>query len=150
MVLSGATTPGQSGLGSNGNKGVLLIPQSPSITGFSPSDCLVSYRGHSLNGVTPLQRWSRLGLRNIVDNMIECYILQSEFELQSSYYVHFQTNTLRKCKNSLFPHCYGLNSNPTVLLQGWYTIKKQWKKEKAECFLWKLLSVESPLHFHYF
>ena len=34
--------------GSNGNKGVLRIPQSSSITGGSPSDCLVSYPGHSL------------------------------------------------------------------------------------------------------
>ena len=48
MTLSGATTPGQSGPGSNGNEGVLRIPQSHSITGTSPSDCLVSYPGHSL------------------------------------------------------------------------------------------------------
>ena len=42
--------PGQSGLGSNGNEGVLCIPQGPSITGTSPSDCFVSYPGHSLGG----------------------------------------------------------------------------------------------------
>ena len=36
--------PGQSGPGSNGNEGVLRIPQNPSITETSPSDCLVSYR----------------------------------------------------------------------------------------------------------
>ena len=35
---------------SNGNEGVLCIPQSLSITGTSPSDCLVSYLGHSLVG----------------------------------------------------------------------------------------------------
>ena len=46
--LSGATTPGQSGPGTDGNKGVLHIPQSSSITGTSPSDGLVSYPGHSL------------------------------------------------------------------------------------------------------
>ena len=40
--------PGQSGPWSNGNEEVLLIPQSPSITGTSPSDCLVSYLGHLL------------------------------------------------------------------------------------------------------
>ena len=45
---SGATTPGQGGPGSNSNKGVLCIPQSSSITGTSPSDCLVSYLGYSL------------------------------------------------------------------------------------------------------
>ena len=41
---SGATTPGQSGPGSNGNEGVLRIPQSSSTAGTSPSDCLVSYQ----------------------------------------------------------------------------------------------------------
>ena len=50
-TLSGATTPYQNGLGSNGNEGVLHIPQSSSITGASPPDCLMSYPGHSLGGV---------------------------------------------------------------------------------------------------
>ena len=58
-ALSGATTPDQSEPGSNGNEGVLCITQSPSITGTSPSDCLVSYLGHSLGDLTPLQRCSR-------------------------------------------------------------------------------------------
>ena len=40
--LSGATTPGQSGPRSDGNEGVLSIPQSSSITGAFPSDCLIS------------------------------------------------------------------------------------------------------------
>ena len=51
--LSGATTPGQSGAGSDDNKGVLYIPQSSSITGTSTSDCLVSYPGHSFRGSYP-------------------------------------------------------------------------------------------------
>ena len=42
-TLSGATIPGQSGPGSDGNKWVLRIPQSSSIIGASLSDCLVSY-----------------------------------------------------------------------------------------------------------
>ena len=41
-ALSGATIPDQSGPGSNGNEGVLRILQSSSITGTSPSDCLMS------------------------------------------------------------------------------------------------------------
>ena len=49
-TLSGATTPGQSGPGSDGNEGVLRIRQSSSINGTSPSDCLVSYPEHSLLG----------------------------------------------------------------------------------------------------
>ena len=49
----------KSGPGSDGNEGVLCIPQSSSIAGTSPSDSLVSYPGHSLGGLTPLQRSSR-------------------------------------------------------------------------------------------
>ena len=45
--------PGQSGPGSNGNEGVLCIPQIPSITGTPPSDCLMLYLGHSLGGSCP-------------------------------------------------------------------------------------------------
>ena len=47
-ALSGATTPGQSGSGNSGNEGILSILQSSSITGASPSNCLMSYPGHSL------------------------------------------------------------------------------------------------------
>ena len=52
-TLSGATTPGQSGPGSDGNDGVLRIPQSSSITRASSSDYLVSYLGHSLGESYP-------------------------------------------------------------------------------------------------
>ena len=55
-VLSGATTLGQSGLCSDNNERILRLPQSSSITGSSPSDCLVSYPGHYLGGVLPLCR----------------------------------------------------------------------------------------------
>ena len=47
-ALSGVTTPGLIGLVSDGNERVLCIPQSSSITGTSPSDCLVSYLVHLL------------------------------------------------------------------------------------------------------
>ena len=49
---------GQSRPRINGNKVVFCIPQSSSITGASPSDCLVSYTGHLLGGggVLPLCR----------------------------------------------------------------------------------------------
>ena len=45
-ILSGATTPCQSGPGSNGNEAVLCISQSSSITRHQI--CLLSYVGHSL------------------------------------------------------------------------------------------------------
>ena len=43
MTLSGATTPGQSGSGNDGNEGVFHISQNSCIIGASLSDCLVSY-----------------------------------------------------------------------------------------------------------
>ena len=49
-ILSGTTTLGQSGPGSEGNEGALRIPQSSIITGASLSDCLMSYLGHLLGG----------------------------------------------------------------------------------------------------
>ena len=52
-TLSGATTQGQSRPVVNGNERVLRIPQGSSITGTSPSDCLVSYPGHSLGESYP-------------------------------------------------------------------------------------------------
>ena len=47
-TLSGATTPGHSRPGSEGNDGILRIPQRSSITGARSSDCLVLNPGHSL------------------------------------------------------------------------------------------------------
>ena len=49
-TLIGTTTPDQSRPESNGCEEVLRIPQCSSITGTSPSDCLVSYPEHSLVG----------------------------------------------------------------------------------------------------
>ena len=48
-ILSGATTPDQSGPGGNDNEEVLYIPQI-SKTGTSPSGDLMSLPGHSLGG----------------------------------------------------------------------------------------------------
>ena len=47
-ALSQATSPGESGPRSDCNEGVLRISKSSCIAGASPSDCLVSYTGHSL------------------------------------------------------------------------------------------------------
>ena len=52
-TLSGATTLGQSGPGNDGNKGVLYILQSSSITGALQADCLVLYLGHLLGESYP-------------------------------------------------------------------------------------------------
>ena len=47
-TLIGATTPGQSGPGNDGNEGVLYIFESSNITEASPSHCLYDLLG-SLN-----------------------------------------------------------------------------------------------------
>ena len=47
MTLSGATTPGLSGPGKDGNEGVLHISESPSITENPTSDYFASYPRHS-------------------------------------------------------------------------------------------------------
>ena len=52
-TLPNATNPVQTGLWSDGNEGVLRIPQIFSYTEASPSDYLVSYPGHSLWVVLP-------------------------------------------------------------------------------------------------
>ena len=54
---------GQSGSGSDGNKGVLLIPYSFSITGASASDCLLSDPGHLLEESYPSVEISQCILR---------------------------------------------------------------------------------------
>ena len=51
--LSSASTPNQSGPGSDGYEGVSHILQNSNITGFLPLDCLVSYTGHSFGRFFP-------------------------------------------------------------------------------------------------
>ena len=52
-ILLVATTPGQSGVGSDGNEGELCISQGSSINGASPWDCLLSDLRHSLGKSYP-------------------------------------------------------------------------------------------------
>ena len=66
-TLSGATTPDQIGPGSDGNKGVLLIHQSSRITEASPSDCFVSYPGHSLEESYPSAELQSLHSTTLAD-----------------------------------------------------------------------------------
>ena len=54
--------------------------------------------------------------RGVVANVLDILIDVSEFELQSSYNVHFWTNTLEKDMNLLI---LKLNSTTNILLQEW-------------------------------
>ena len=107
-TLSGATTLGQNGPGSNGNEGVLHITHQmvwcliqdtrggslyffrdvvrvfycPSWLGFLISEgCIIYERGYP---------------RGVIVKAVDCGIVLSEFKLQSHCYIHFQTNTLGK------------------------------------------------------
>ena len=51
-------------------------------------------------------------------NLLERDIVVSEFELHSSYYVHFQTNIKGEAMNSIIPQRYESNNTPIVLLRG--------------------------------
>ena len=56
--------------------------------------------------------------------VLDCDLKVSNFKFKSSYYVHFQTNTLKKGMESPHLPCYGLNSTTTVLLPEcfWHSI----------------------------
>ena len=78
-TLSSAITLDQSGPGSNGNEGVLCIPQNSSISGTTPSNCLMSKDSYWGERVLPLCRGAvgvfyspnRLGKQRIPDGMLE-------------------------------------------------------------------------------
>ena len=104
-TLSGAITPAQSGPGSDGNEGVLYIPQSFSITGASPSDCLMSYPGHSLGGgegLAPLPRCSWCILqpqptRQVSEGKKDChYIMLIDFK--KIFFFKFWSNLHKMAK----------------------------------------------------
>ena len=78
MVLSGATIPDQSGPGSNGNEGVLRIPQRSSIKLFN------GISGHTLEGFLPSAEvqsmystvpndWARESVDYVVNHIISEY-----------------------------------------------------------------------------
>ena len=92
-TLSGATTLGQSGPRSDGSKEILRIPQNVSLTWASPSDCLMSYPGHSLGKFYPsadMQSvysiapadWARFCRRILLDKIL--------FPLQNQYKNNFK------------------------------------------------------------
>ena len=76
-ILSGATTPSQSGPGSDGNKEILCILQNSSMTGASPSDCLVSYVGHLLGESYPSAEMQSVYSLAPADWVIELLVLDS-------------------------------------------------------------------------
>ena len=86
-TLSSAVTLCLSRPVSNGNKRIPFIPQSSSITGASPSDCLVSYPGQSLRECYPSAEMQSVystvsGEWVTVHSLVESY---PSVEMQSVY-----------------------------------------------------------------
>ena len=133
----------------DGNEGVLCIPQSSSITGTSPSDCLVSYAGHSLGvGVLTFGRdsvgvidslglvtWPELGNPFVSQNPSGVYLSHSPGQIQGCAYTicsYGQTSlscTIRSgspfpfsCAQTHEPFCASL----LHLLIMWLIVSSSW------------------------
>ena len=92
---SGSTTPVKNGLGSNGNEGVLRIPQSSSITGVSPSDFLCHIQDSHWGRITPLRRCSRCILQpQPMGWMLSCHIQDTRWGSLTS---------LQRCSRCILP-----------------------------------------------
>ena len=117
-TLSGATTLGQNGLGSNGNKGVLHIPQI-SKAGAMLLDCLESYVGHLLVGILTLCRdavsvfytSSRLGQR---DKEVHAFVKSGSLNVNIIAQLAFKLSMMSQSSRLTttprrFPLCYNEN-----------------------------------------
>ena len=86
---SGATTPGQSGLVSNGNEKLHSIPQSFNITGATKSDCLVLYPGYllaemqSAYSTVPADWFGLVSLFNGISTFVG-YLMPKQFSEKNS------------------------------------------------------------------
>ena len=58
-------------------------------------------------------------------DVLDCDIIESEFEFQSSYYVHFQIDALEKGIKPPYPQSYWINSTTTIFL---YLVSNNQKK----------------------
>ena len=84
-TLSGATTLDQIRPGSDGNEGVIGIPQSSSISEALQSDYLVSYPGHSLGESYPFAE------KQSVYSAAPAGWTSSSFVLDTSWMHHMNT-----------------------------------------------------------
>ena len=116
-TLLGATSPGQSGARSSGTEEVLRIPQSSSITGILPSDCLVSYLGHSLGKCYPSAEMQLVYSTALVDSeqKLAVQIMESPIRfhiLSQKVCSHFAVIHLRKA----WIHSYLIEVNTSFKL----------------------------------
>ena len=109
-VLWGATTPGLSEPGSDGNKDVQHIPQSSRITGASSSDYSVSYAGLIVGGGLTAQQ--RLGQPAISSYPlyfpIYIYIFWQHFFINTNFVEHnrHSLSTYFLLDPFVLPHCF--------------------------------------------
>ena len=89
-TLWSANTPGKSGTGSDGNKGVFSIPRSCSITRASPSDCFCVISSILIGEVLPLCR-DAVGLFYspwwLGQNILGVYLLEMLYNSDDPYFL---------------------------------------------------------------
>ena len=96
-IPSCTAAPSQSGPGNNTNERVLCIPHRSSITGISPSYCLVTYPRHSLEeSYTSAKMWS---LYSIVPCDWAKYVLRSSLQVFNSR-LSFSKPVMKKQRKS--------------------------------------------------
>ena len=105
--LSGATTPGQSGPGRDGNKELFDIPQSSSKA--SPSDYLVSYPEHSLGKSYSSVKMQSLYFADPVD--WACGVI-AQFEFLTTLHVYLW--------GYYITHTYQRTDNHDTTNRSWY------------------------------
>ena len=152
-TLSGATTPSQRGHGSNGNEGVLRIPQSSSTAGTSLSDCLVWL---VVGGVLPLRRDavgvfyspSRQGNKWVRANLYNQILLLLEKELFICIKMDLVLNNLQwliyhKTKPNQIVNWFQVllpNKNNSIWYQSFFAHNEVVSRIAHTSFIWILLN----------
>ena len=130
-TLLSAATPGHSGLGSNGNEGVLHILQSYNITGTSPSDyCLRSYPGCLLGGESYHSAETQSVFSTAPANRaVNLFSINIKAELQIMYLCLLCLINLKFCSDfKLFD--FEIHNHEKPNLTSWASLENvKWKKK---------------------
>ena len=116
MTLSGATNPGQSGSGSDGNEGVHSIHQSSSITGTSPPDGLMSYTTIHLG-----KSYASTEKQSVYFTVPQPYLADSHGISILNTLKHFIGKLIDK-----FPSCYNYHYYYCSLIRAFHVSNSRW------------------------
>ena len=128
-TLSSATTAGLSGLGSDGNEGIIRIPQSSSISVGSPWDFLVSYQNTRCWGRELLFWRDAVGVFYSPSRQGRFHLLSvglvNRFYQQKLYiYIYQPLDTNRMWHNVISNWSLACFNSVLLLLTGWHNMVK--------------------------